>query len=55
MSRCVIEDMSSFYVVFAFSALTLSVGWQEGHPACKTERLDTGLVICLNSVLTVNC
>jgi len=21
--------------VFAFSALTLLVGWQEGHPACK--------------------
>ena len=22
-------------MVFAFSALTLLVGWQEGHPACK--------------------
>jgi len=22
-------------VSFAFSALTLLVGWQEGHPACK--------------------
>ena len=22
-------------VIFAFSALTLLVGWQEGHPACK--------------------
>ena len=22
-------------VLFAFSALTLLVGWQEGHPACK--------------------
>jgi len=22
-------------VVVAFSALTLLVGWQEGHPACK--------------------
>jgi len=21
---------------YAFSALTLLVGWQEGHPACKT-------------------
>ena len=21
--------------LFAFSALTLLVGWQEGHPACK--------------------
>ena len=26
---------------FAFSALTLLVGWQEGHPACKN------VVICL--------
>jgi len=27
----------SFYIleIFTFSALTLSVGWQEGHPACK--------------------
>ena len=32
----------------AFSALTLLVGWQEGHPACKkTERWGTGMVICL--------
>ena len=23
-------------VRWAFSALTLLVGWQEGHPACKT-------------------
>jgi len=22
-------------IVIAFSALTLLVGWQEGHPACK--------------------
>ena len=34
--------------VFAFSALTLLVGWQEGHPACKkTERWGVGVVICL--------
>jgi len=33
---------------FAFSALTLLVGWQEGHPACKkTELWDAGVVICL--------
>jgi len=32
----------------AFSALTLLVGWQEGHPACKkTERWGAGMVICL--------
>jgi len=40
---------SSFYsFLFAFSALTLLVGWQEGHPACKkTEWWDAGMVICL--------
>jgi len=33
---------------FAFSALTLLVGWQEGHPACKkTEWWGAGMVICL--------
>jgi len=32
----------------AFSALTLLVGWQEGHPACKrTEWWDAGVVMCL--------
>jgi len=32
----------------AFSALTLLVGRQEGHPACKkTEWLGAGMVICL--------
>ena len=35
-------------VIFAFSALTLLVGRQEGHPACKkTEWLGVGVVICL--------
>jgi len=30
------------------SALTLLVGWQEGHPACKkTEWLGAGMVVCL--------
>jgi len=24
----------SNWLIFAFSALTLLVGWQEGHPAC---------------------
>jgi len=33
---------------FAFSALTLLVGRQEGHPACKkTEWWGAGMVICL--------
>jgi len=33
----------------AFSALTLLVGWQEGHPACKNLRGGggAGMVICL--------
>jgi len=36
-----------FNRLFAFSALTLLVGRQEGHPACKkTEWLGAGVVIC---------
>jgi len=36
------------YFVFAFSALTLLVERQEGHPACKkTEWWGAGVVICL--------
>jgi len=32
----------------SFSALMLSVGWQEGHPACKkTEWWGAGVVICI--------
>jgi len=32
----------------SFSALTLLVGWQEGHPACKKlEWWGAGMVICL--------
>ena len=31
----------------AFSALTLLVGWQEGHPACKKQWWGAGVVICL--------
>ena len=42
---CYLGDMLS---VLAFSALTLLVGRQEGHPACKkTERWGAGVVICL--------
>ena len=34
--------------MIAFSALTLLVGWQEGHPACKkTQQWGAGMVICL--------
>jgi len=31
----------------AFSALMPLVGRQDGHPACKTEWWDAGVVICL--------
>jgi len=36
----VIVKFSTVYSMhqFAFSAMTLLVGWQEGHPACKTFR-----------------
>jgi len=35
-------------MLVAFSALTLLVGQQEGHPACKkTEWWGVGMVICL--------
>ena len=38
----------SIALLNAFSALTLLVGWQEGHPACKkTEWWCAGVVICL--------
>ena len=37
-----------WYCTFAFTALTLFVGRQEGHPACKkTEWWCAGIVICL--------
>jgi len=40
MKHCLIFSREIFYVTVvlclsAFSALTLLVGWQEGHPACK--------------------
>ena len=36
-----------FFVFFgAFSALTLLVGWQEGHPACK--KLSGGVLAWLS-------
>jgi len=36
-------------VALAFSALTVLVGRQEGHPACKkTEWWGAGVVICLD-------
>ena len=39
--------MRYFTTVYAFSALTLLVRRQEGHPACKNEWWGAGVVICL--------
>ena len=39
-------DFYVFVVVFAFSALTLLVGRQEGHPACK--KLSGGVLAWLS-------
>ena len=37
-----------YLLVYSFSALTLLVRWQEGHPACKkTEWWGAGVVVCL--------
>ena len=36
-----------YYCYYVFSALTLLVGRQEGHPALKTEWWGTDMVICL--------
>ena len=48
MSCTLHELWSTTYLSYAFSALTLLVGRQEGHPACKkTEWWGAGVVICL--------
>jgi len=36
------------YTILAFSALTLLVGWHEGHPICKKKQWGAGVVICLD-------
>ena len=47
-SKAVKRSVLLVNVVPAFRALTLLVGRQEGHPACKkTERWGAGMVICL--------
>ena len=47
-SKFSVIHQSIFVIFAAFSALTLLVGRQEGHPACKkTEWWGTGVVICL--------
>ena len=43
MNLVLVNQLSSF----PFSALTLLVGQQEGHPACKKKWWGAGMVICL--------
>ena len=50
---CTLKTTSSFIfllpvVWFSFSALTLLVGWQEGHPACK--KLSGGMLAWLSGM-----
>ena len=45
-SRFSLFMKSVFRAVHAFSALTLLVGWQEGHPACK--KLSGGVLAWLS-------
>ena len=66
--QCIIDDYEAmttslisvlfilFHCLFAFNALTLLVGWQEGHPACK--KLSGGVLAWLSDwseVLTCIC
>ena len=45
---CILLLLFFYTPVYPFSALTLLVGRQEGHPACKkTKRWVAGVVICL--------
>jgi len=39
--------LTYFFSAWAFSAVTLLVWWQEGHPGGKNEWWDAGMVICL--------
>jgi len=45
--RTAIHLLLTYLLTIAFSALTLLVRRQEGHPACKTEWWGAGVVICL--------
>jgi len=42
----VIYYLVTYFWYYAFSALTLLVGWQEGHPACK--KLTAGVLAWLS-------
>jgi len=41
-------DFCGLYVLFAFSALMLLVGRQEGHPACKKHHKSGGVLVWLS-------
>jgi len=43
---CVFLMLDKNWLIFAFSALTLLVGRQEGHPACK--KLSGGVLVWLS-------
>ena len=48
VTLCIYGTGCSIYTaLFAFSALTLLAGRQEGHPTCKKQWWGTGMVICL--------
>ena len=47
LMECHYANSVSYVDSFAFSALTLLVGWQEGHPACKKQWWGAGMIICL--------
>ena len=42
-----LPEISCYYLVSTFSALTLLVGWQEGHLACKKQWWGAGVVVYL--------
>jgi len=62
MSFCLFSAFQCFSVS-AFNALTLMIGRQEGHPACKNDWWGAGVIICLERdadllmplPLTVSC
>jgi len=41
-----VTALSNAFSAYAFSALTLLAGWQEGHPACK--KLSGGVLAWLS-------
>jgi len=47
-TMCIVQYCTVLYVYCSFSALTLLVGRQEGHPACKKQEWwGAGVVVCL--------